>query len=100
MAKRSSFGPLVLVMAAASCSFYVACGDDDVIIGQGGGGGSGGGAGDAGVGGTGGGGTGGSGTGGTAGLGGNGGNAGTTDVPGDAGPDAEPDGGDAATSNN
>ena len=32
MAKRSSFGPLVLVMAALSCSFYVACGDDDVVI--------------------------------------------------------------------
>ena len=42
MAKRSSFGPLVLVMAALSCSFYVACGDDDVVIGTGGGGGSGG----------------------------------------------------------
>jgi hypothetical protein len=32
MANRSSFGPFVLVIAALSCSFYVACGDDDVII--------------------------------------------------------------------
>jgi len=34
MANRSSFGPLVLVIAAMSCSLYVACGDDDVVIGN------------------------------------------------------------------
>ena len=86
MAKRSSFGPMVLVLAAASCSFYVACGDDDVIIGQGGTGGT---AGSGGGGGTG---------GGTA---GDGGNAGTGEIPdgGDAG-DAPDTGSDAATSNN
>jgi hypothetical protein len=47
MAKRASFGPLVLVLAAASCSLYVACGDDDYILppANGGSAGSGGGAG-------------------------------------------------------
>lgn len=70
---------MALVVAAMSCSFYVACGDDDVIFPSPVGGTSGlpdaGGNGGTGDGGTGGGGSGG--TGGTAGTGGTGGTAGT-----------------------
>ena len=80
MAKRASLGPLVLVLAAASCSLYVACGDDDYILPPEGNGGSGGRGGNGGRGGTGGGSLG-----------------GTTGVVPDAGsttPDASP--GDAA----
>jgi hypothetical protein len=107
MANRSSFGPMALVIAAMSCSFYVACGDDDVIFptqggsgGRAGAGGRAGGAGTAGVAGTGGvagqggtsaggqGGTSAGGQGGTS-AGGQGGSG--VDVPdaGDAGPDAD-----------
>ena len=87
MAKRSSFGPLALVMAATSCTFYVACGDDDLIIH------------DAPVGGSNGSGAGGeAGGGGTAGAGGSeggsGGGGGSSEVI-DAGPDAA-DGGELA----
>jgi hypothetical protein len=80
---------MVLVMAALSCSFYVACGDDDVVFGaagssgsggSGGGGGSGGASGGAGGGG-------GSETGGTAGTG-EGGEGGSVDIPPDGGVDA------------
>jgi len=106
MANRSSFGPMVLVIAAMSCSFYVACGDDDVIFepmgGTGGvagragtgGGGTGGTA--AGTGGTGGTTAGTGGTGGTtAGTGGTGGTGGTdpVDEPDAGGPDSGTDGG-------
>ena len=41
---------MALVIAAMSCSFYVACGDDDVIIGNGGTAGTGGSAGRGGTG--------------------------------------------------
>jgi hypothetical protein len=79
MAKRSSFGPLVLVTAALSCSLYVACGDDDVIIGTPGLGGS----------------T--SGNGGTAGSGGGGAGQGgsSAGIGGGVGGAVEPDAGDA-----
>ncbi|HVZ33522.1 MAG TPA: hypothetical protein VG963_13915 [Polyangiaceae bacterium] len=108
MAKRSSFGPMVLVMAALSCSFYVACGDDDVVItGQGGTGGSGGSGGSSGSSGTGavdaGGGSAGEGNGGTGGTGtagsaGSAGIAGTGSITDGGTPDS---GGDCgSTSNN
>jgi hypothetical protein len=97
MANRSSFGPMVLVIAAMSCSFYVACGDDDVIFeptggtggvaGRAGGGGTGGIT--AGTGGTTAGGTGGTTAGGTGGTGG----TGSVDEPDAGGPDAGPDSG-------
>jgi hypothetical protein len=74
---------MVLVMAAMSCSFYVACGDDDVIFPAGGTGGQadGGGSGGTSAG------TGGGGTGGTA-----AGTGGTGDEP-DSGVDGGIDGG-------
>jgi hypothetical protein len=104
MANRSSLGPVVLVLSALSCTFYVACGDDDVIIGRPAG--SGGGDTDASAGAAGSGGTGGGDNGGTGGAGTGGGGTGGTDVPdatppdaGDGGlPDAAPDTG--ASSNN
>lgn len=87
---------MVLVMAAMSCSFYVACGDDDVIFPTGGtggqadgGGGTGGSGGRAGSGGTGGV-AGSGGTGGVAGTGGSGG--GSVEEP-DGGVDGGVDGG-------
>jgi hypothetical protein len=89
MAKRSSLGPLVLVAAASSCTFYVACGDDDVIFGEQPNAGSGGDAGSSGMAGeAGSSGTGGS-TGGTGGMGG--------DEP-DGGPDASDSGPDTGAS--
>jgi hypothetical protein len=88
----------VLVMAALSCTFYVACGDDDIIIGdpvgtagRGGAGGRGGAAGRGGMGGA-------AGRGGTSGVGGlaGGGMGGTVVIP-DAG---SPDGGDSGPTSN
>jgi hypothetical protein len=98
MANRSSFGPMVLVIAAMSCSFYVACGDDDVIFeptagtggvaGRAGTGGGGTGGTSAGTGGT------AAGTGGTGGTtAGTGGTGGTTAGTGGTGPVDEPDAG-------
>jgi hypothetical protein len=107
MANRSSFGPLVLVIAAMSCSLYVACGDDDVVIGNtGGSSGTGGKAGTGGTGGEDAGVAGESGSGGTAGVGGASGAGGSAGVGGSGGSTVEPpdgglDAGDSgATSNN
>jgi hypothetical protein len=84
MAKRTSLAPSMFALAALSCSFYVACGDDDIIIGDGtptaGSGGSGGSAGSAGTGGSG-------GDGGSSGVSGSGGG---TPVDGGADADAAP----------
>jgi hypothetical protein len=78
---------MALVVAAMSCSFYVACGDDDVIIGNGGSAGT---AGRGGTGGT----SGAAGTGGASGSAGTGGTSGAAGTGGTTSVD-EPDAGDA-----